>query len=30
MSPLDIAYGVVYSTLVIFIAVMIFNRRNFK
>jgi ABC-type transport system involved in multi-copper enzyme maturation permease subunit len=27
---LDLAYGVVYTTLVLVIAVMIFNRRNFK
>lgn len=29
-TGLDIAYAGVYSTLVIFIAIMIFNRRNFK
>lgn len=29
-GPMDALYGVVYTTLVIFIAVMVFNRRNFK
>jgi ABC-type transport system involved in multi-copper enzyme maturation permease subunit len=29
-QPLDIAYAAVYTTLVLVIAVMIFNRRNFK
>jgi len=29
-QPLDILYGVVYTTLVLVIAVMVFNRRNFK
>ncbi|HNM46220.1 MAG TPA: hypothetical protein PKH51_04310 [Candidatus Sumerlaeota bacterium] len=30
VPPLDILYGFVYSTLVMVIAIMIFNRRNFK
>lgn len=30
IGPLDIAYAIVYTTLIIFIAIVVFNRRNFK
>lgn len=30
LHPLDIPYAIVYTTLIVFIAIMVFNRRNFK
>ncbi|MCC5874781.1 MAG: ABC transporter permease [Candidatus Sumerlaeia bacterium] len=30
IGPLDFAYAIVYTTLIIFIAIVVFNRRNFK
>jgi ABC-type transport system involved in multi-copper enzyme maturation permease subunit len=30
VPPVDIVYGLVYATMIIFIAVLVFNRRNFK